>query len=509
MGRYLLGVDIGTYESKGTLTTVEGQVVAVRVRPHNLVIPKQGWAEHDAETVWWGDFCLIVRGLLQESGINPNDILAVGCSAIGPDVVPIDQNGRALRPAILYGIDTRATAEIDALEKQFGRENIFKQCGNYLSAQSAGPKILWLKKHEPEIYQRAYKIVTGATFLVGRLTGRYLIDYYTAAAGFTPLYATATGDWFEALCQSVIDLEKLPELAWSADIAGTVTTEAAAQTGLIAGTPVTVGTCDAAAEAVSVGVVSPGQLMLMYGSTAFLIAVIDRPLIDERLWAAPYLFPNTHCLTAGMSTTGSLTRWFRDNVAPDLVEVEKKTGDNAYAVLAEQAARVTPGSDGLLVLPYFSGERTPINDPRARGVIFGLTLSHTRTQIYRAILEGIGHGIKHHLDILQEISVSPESIVAVGGGTKNPLWLQIVSDICGQAQQIPAVTFGASYGDAFLAGLGIGVFSTYQDIGGWVKNSHEIQPNPVSTAKYQKYHELYLQLYHQTEKIMHTLGTLV
>jgi xylulokinase len=509
MGHYLLGVDIGTYESKGTLTTVNGQVIAVQVKPHTLAIPRQGWAEHDAETVWWADFCSIVQDLLQKSGVDAHDILAVGCSAIGPDVVPVDKNGRALRPAILYGIDTRATAEIDVLEKEFGRADIFKRCGNYLSAQSAGPKILWLKNHEPEIYHQADKFVTGATFLVGRLTGRYLIDYYTAAAGFTPLYDTSSGDWVEDLRQFIVDPKKLPELAWSTKIAGTVTTEAAAQTGLIAGTPVTVGTCDAAAEAVSVGVVSPGQLMLMYGSTAFLVAVIDHPLIDERLWAAPYLFPDTHCLTAGMATTGSLTRWFRDNVALDLVEVEKKAGVNAYGALAKQAARVTAGSEGLLVLPYFSGERTPINDPRARGVIFGLTLSHTRAQIYRAILEGIGHGIKHHLDILKEISVSPESIVAVGGGTKNSLWLQIVSDICGRAQQVPTVTFGASYGDAFLAGLGIGVFSTYQDIGGWVENIREIQPNPTNTEKYAKYHELYLQLYHQTEKIMHTLGTLV
>lgn len=507
--QYLLGVDIGTYESKGVIVTADGHIISSHARPHNLSIPRQGWAEHDSETVWWDDFCAIVKELLQESGVSAYDIIAVGCSAIGPDMLPVDNKGRGLRPAVLYGIDTRATAEIESLERAFGRADIFARCGNYLSAQSAGPKMLWLKNHEPEVYNRAHKLVTGTSFLVARLTGNYWVDHYTAAAGFTPLYDTRTAGWADDLCEPIVNPAKLPDIAWTTDIAGTVTGAAAAETGLAPGTPVIVGTCDAAAEAVSVGVVAPGQLMLMYGSTAFFVEVIDRSIIDERLWAAPYLFRDTYCLTAGMSTAGSLTRWFRDVLGPDLVGAEKNTGANAYETLARGAALVAPGADGLLVLPYFSGERTPINDPKARGVFFGLTLAHTREHLYRAVLEGIGHGIKHHLDILKQIAAAPERIIAVGGGTKNPLWLQIVSDICGQTQEVPAVTFGASYGDAFLAGLGAGTFASYRDISSWIQNGRQVSPQPANAGIYEKQHEIYLNLYTQNKEFMHRLTELI
>jgi xylulokinase len=196
------------------------------------------------------------------------------------------------------------------------------------------------------------------------------------------------------------------------EIAGTITPEAEAATGLAKGTPVIVGTIDAAAEAVSAGVTAPGQAMLMYGSTMFYIQVVDRPVRDRRLWSAPYLFPGTSAIMAGMATTGVLTRWFRDMLARELVEAEAKGGESAYSRLAALAAAVPPGAEGLVVLPYFSGERTPLNDPRARGVFFGLTLSHTREHLYRAVLEGVGHGIRHHFDV-RTISTPPARVRAV------------------------------------------------------------------------------------------------
>lgn len=501
---YLLGVDIGTYESKAVLTTPEGRVVCSLARPHDLSIPRQGWAEHDAEGVWWGDLCALVRGLLAESGIRSADVLAVGCSAIGPDMLPVDEECRALRPAVLYGIDTRSTAEIAELEQLLGRDTVFRRCGTSLSAQSVGPKILWLKHHEPENYRRAHRFVGGTTFLVARLTGRYVIDHYSCAS-FDPLYDPEARQWAEDLCQPIVEPERLPEILWTTEIAGTVTKAAAAETGLAEGTPVIAGTIDAAAEAVSVGVVGPGQMMLMYGTTLFMIEVLDRRITDQRLWAAPYLFPGTHAMMAGMATTGALTRWFRDNFARDLLSAERQGGQNAYAVLAEQAAGVPPGAEGLVVLPYFSGERTPINDPKARGVIFGLTLAHTRAHIYRAVLEAVGHGIRHHLDVLESVGAGPRTLLAVGGGTKNPLWLQIVSDICGRPQQVPAVTTGAAYGDAFLAGLGLGLFSSYQAIDDWVRDIRTVQPDPAATARYQPYYETYREIYRRNKDLMGSL----
>lgn len=511
--QYLLGVDIGTYESKGVITTLDGQIVSSQVQPHQMIIPQQGWAEHDAEEVWWGDFVNITRGLLEVTGISPIDIAGIGCSAIAPDILPVDADCRPLRPGgILYGVDTRAAAEIRELEATLGASEIFAKAGNSLSAQTTGPKILWLKRHEPEVYRRAHKFLTATSFLVARLTGNFVIDQLTGSFS-APLYDFRRRTYDDSLSRDIVELERLPELRWSTEIAGKVTPEAAKQTGLAPGTPVIVGTSDAAAEAVSVGVTTPGQMMLMYGSTIFFIEVLDQPLTDERLWATPYLFEGTSALLAGMSTSGALTRWLRDLLAADLVEaaaeVPSSDEQNPYTILTREAGAVPPGSEGLVVLPYFSGERTPINDPRARGVYFGLTLSHTRAHLFRAALEGIGHGVRHHLEVMGSIGAMPSEVIAVGGGTKSDLWLQVVSDICGVEQEVPAVVLGASYGDAFLAGLGVGVFDSPEDIQRWLKQARTVEPNGEVAALYDRYYDVYLRLYQQTEDLMHELYDLV
>jgi len=503
--QYLLGVDIGTYESKGVITSVQGEVIGVQVRPHDLSIPRQGWAEHDPEAVWWQGLVEIARRLLEATGVDPRHILSLGISAIAPDLLPVDRSFKPLLPgAILYGIDTRAAEEIDDLNRRLGEQQVFQRCGNSLSAQAVGPKLLWLKRHHPEVFSRADGFVTATTFLVGRLTGRCVIDHLTASA-WVPLYDFTAQCWSD-LGAGIVETSRLPEIRWCTDVAGTVTLEAAAETGLAAGTPVIVGTADAAAEAVSAGVVSPGQMMLMYGSTVFMYAVQAEPKTDPRLWAAPYVFPGTSSMAAGTATAGALIRWFRDQFAADLIDVEAASGANAYAQLAQAAQAVPPGSGGLLVLPYFSGERTPINDPRARGVVFGLTLAHTRDHVFRAILEGIAYGIRHNVDVMGEIGARPTAVMAVGGGTKNLPWLQIVSDVCNLPQIVPEITLGASYGDAFLAGLGAGVISSFHEINRWVRSAKTICPNPAHGDLYNRSFDLYLELYRTNKDLMHRLG---
>lgn len=504
---YLLGVDIGTYESKGVITDSAGNIVSQASLPHALDMPRPGWAEHDAEKVWWHDFCSLVSRLLSQSNLAPSRIAAVGCSGIGPDLLPIDVQGKPLRPAILYGIDTRAAAEIVELESRLGLDRIISVCGNSLSSQSVGPKILWLARHEPAVFKRTRHILTATGYLVYRLTGKTFIDRYTAAT-FAPLFNINTLDWDNAMCQDVVMPDVLPTPAWPGDVAGAVSSEAASVTGLQAGTPVVVGTTDAAAEALSVGVTAPGEMMIMYGTTLFLIHVVDRLVVDPRLWAGVYLSSGKWALAAGMATSGAITRWFRDELAPIEKQDESHGGPNAYAALAEGAARVPPGSQGLVVLPYFSGERTPINDPRARGVIAGLTLSHSRMHIYRAILEGVAFGIAHNLEVIREAGVGTKRAVAVGGGTKNTLWLQMVSDVTGVSQMVPAQTLGAAYGDAFLAGLGIGLFNELDDVKKWVQPSQIIEPNLVVQKNYQPYYQEYRRLYPALKAHLHALARL-
>lgn len=504
----LLGIDIGTYESKGILTTTEGEVVAQAAIPHKLLFPRAGWAEHDPEQTWWGDFCNLTKQLLQTPGVSPSDIKGVGVSAIGPDVLPIDEDFNPLRMGILYGVDTRAVKEIDELNAQFGEDVIFNATANALSSQATGPKILWIKKNEPEVYKKARWFVDATTFIVARLTSRVVIDHFSAGC-MVPMYDPWTQQWSDKYCKDYIDISQLPEILWSHELAGHVTEKASQQTGLLVGTPVSVGTIDAGAEALSVGVTKPGEMMMMYGSTIFMIQVTDNNQAREkRLWAGPYLFPDTWCLLAGMATSGSLTRWFRDNFARDLVTNEEAGGPAAYSELVKEARETPPGSEGVIVLPYFSGERTPVMDPRAKGLIFGLSLTHSRGHIFRSTLEGMGHGVKQHVDLFTSIGARPHTIKSVGGGTKNEVWLQAVTNISGVPQEVAPLTFGASYGDALLAGVAVGLVSSPEAIRVWQGAPRTITPNVELKSVYEPLSEIYSQLYDSTKEQMHKLHEL-
>ena len=485
-----LGVDIGTYESKGALVDPQGRVLASAARPHRMIVPQPGWAEHRAEEDWWGDFVAISQELIARSGVAPGDIKAVGASGIGPCVLPVDAQGAPLCNAILYGVDTRAAREIADLNAEIGEPTIFARCGNALTSQSTGPKILWLKRHRPQIYARTRKFLNSTSFLVHRLTGRFVVDHYTAANA-SPLYDAEALTWTTELAPDIVSLDQMPDLAWSAEIAGGVTARAAEQSGLAAGTPVIVGTIDAAAEAVSVGVLAQGRMMLMYGSTVFTVQVAAARARDARLWWAPWLFPGQHAALAGLATSGSLTHWFRDQLASEL----------DIAALAAEAAASPPGARGLVFLPYFSGERTPIHDPEAKGVWFGLNLTHTRADLYRALLEGVGFGARHVLETYAEAGLSPASIHAVGGGVRNKVWLQATSDITGREQATLKSNLGAAYGDAFLAALALGDVAA-NAIESWNPRDAVILPRAELAPLYDRRYAIFRELYARNRDLM-------
>ncbi|OCW59526.1 FGGY-family carbohydrate kinase [Hoeflea olei] len=491
---YTLGVDIGTFESKGVLVEDGGRIVAQAARAHEMIVPRAGWAEHRAEEDWWGDFVFITRKLISETGIDAAEIRAVATSAIGPCMLPVDGNGTPLINGVLYGVDTRAGKEIEELNAAIGPDTILDRCGNALTSQSVGPKILWFRRNHPDLWAKTAKILTSTSYLTYRLTGAYAIDHYTAA-NFSPLYDIAQQDW----CFDLADIcgpEMLPKLMWTTEIAGHVTAEAARETGLAEGTPVTCGTIDAAAEAVSVGVRGSGDMMMMYGSTIFIILLSDRRLSDPRLWHAPWLFEGEHAAMAGLATSGTLTHWFRDQFARELER------DEAFQVLAREAEASPPGAKGLICLPYFSGERTPIHDARAKGTFFGLDLTHSRGDMYRAVLEGIASATRHIADTYAEAGQKPARVLAVGGGTKNRLWLKATSDLSGLDQIVSAVTIGASYGDAFLAALAVGQADP-DNIATWnpAEETIKAEPHPAYARQY----PLFLKLYQQTREIMAAL----
>ena len=505
--RLLMGIDIGTSSSKGVLVDLAGEAVAHHAVPHGFEMPRPGWAEQDADAVWWHDFCLISRQLVQQAGIDARRIAGVACSAIAPTMLPLDEKNQPLRPAILYGIDTRAAQEIEELTERIGADLIFERSGQHLSAQSVGPKVLWYQRHQPQLFKKTRKILTAASYLVFRLTGRFVVDNYVAPY-FSPFFDVRRLAWDADWVESVCPLEWLAETDWSVAQAGTVTREAAEATGIPPGTPVAVGTADAAAEAVAAGAVENGDLMVMYGTTMFLIQTTAEYRPHRDLWASAHIRAGQAILAAGMSTSGALLAWFRDEFAYAERDEAAKRGMNVFALLAEKAAQAGPGSGGLIALPYFSGERTPINDARAKGLIFGLTLAHGRSHIYRSCLEGIAYGLRHNIETMGEADARPRRLTAIGGGAQDPLWLQICSDVTGLPQDVPRQTIGAAYGDAYLAGCAAGIFDDMQALRDWVRIERTIVPSQQATAVYARLYPMYRELYRDTRRHMHRLAEL-
>ncbi len=484
----LLGVDVGTASTKGVAVRSDGVVLTRSHRSHQTSSPRPGWFEHDAENVWWSDVKDVLADLLRDLGEAPSGLAVSG---IGPCLLPVDEAGRPLRPAILYGVDTRAEAEVQEMSEHLGPD-VVTATGAVLTSQAIGPKMLWVARHEPDVWSRTRRVHMASSYLVHRLTGEYVLDHHSASQ-CSPLYDQRSHAWHEDRWDAVAPAVERPRLAWADEVVGAVCAEAAAMTGLPAGLPVTAGTIDAWAEAESVLVREPGDVMVMYGSTMFLVTVTDDWLPSQKLWSTLGVRSGVSCLAAGMATSGTVTQWVADLAGAD------------FATLTAEASRVPAGSDGLLMLPYFAGERTPLFDPRARGVIAGLTLAHGRAQLYRAALEGVALGVRHNLEAMADAGAAPGRLVAVGGGTTGDLWTQIVSDVTGHEQQLPGETVGACYGDAMLAALATGA-ADLADTRRWNPARRTVEPDPVAGSRYQDLYPDYLDLYASTRDLVHRLG---
>ena len=491
MDPLLLGIDMGTASSKGVLVTPSGEVVATATRSHGTSTPRPGWVEVDAEVVWWDEVASISRELVGQT--DGRQVAGVCVSGVGPSLVLTDGDGKPLRPAILYGIDTRAGAEIEELTERLGAQEILERCGSELSSQAVGPKMLWVQRHERQVWEATARWWGSSSFVVGRLTGEHVMDHHTASQ-FDPIYDIAAQDWAADWAQLVAPGVPLPRLAWSGEVVGAVTAAAAEATGLPEGTPVCAGTVDAWAEAFSVGVRGPGDLMLMYGSTMFFVQVLSELGSARGLWTTCGVERGQHTLAAGLSTSGSLTGW-----------VAELTGGASFSDLVAEASAVAVGSNGLVVLPYFAGERTPIFDPRARGVVAGLTLQHGRGHLFRAVYEGIAFGIRHVLELFEESVEPPRRVVAVGGGTQGGLWTQIVSDVTGRSQQVPEQTIGASYGDALMAAIAVGLVPAETD---WTRIARVVEPDPGTAELYGELYSVYRDLYPATKEQVHRLAAI-
>jgi xylulokinase len=473
---HLLGIDVSTTATKALLVDEQGRLVAVASSEYDLSTPRPLWAEQDPE-LWWRAAQISIREVIHEAGVAPNSIGAVGLTGQMHGLVLLDENGEVLRPAILWN-DQRSAAECDEMRHRLGRERLVRITGNDAFPGFTAPKLLWVRNHEPEIFERVRQVLLPKDYVRYRLTGEYGTD--RAGAGGTLFLDLATRDWSKELLEAIeIAHAWLPPTHEGTEVTGRISGEAAELTGLVAGTPVVGGGGDQAAQAVGVGAVEPGVVALTLGTSGVVFASSKEPIVEPvgRLHAFPHALPDRwHVMGVMLSAAGSL-RWYRDVVAPEI----------GYDDLLDEASRVEPGCEGLTFLPYLSGERTPHADPWARGAFIGLTLKHGRAHLTRAVLEGVAFGLRDNLTLMEEVGLGAVSEIRVsGGGARNALWRQILADVLGVDLVTVQTTEGAAFGAALLAGVGAGVWpSVARACSESVELGGRTRPGPESKDVYE------------------------
>lgn len=484
--RYFLGLDISTTGSKALLVDENGIVVGVAVSPHTLQTPQPLWSEQDPRE-WWQAAVEAIHRVLAESGISGTEVVAVGLTGQMHGLVLLDAQGEVLRPAILWN-DQRTQAQCDEIHRRIGRERFIHITGNVALTGFTAPKILWVKQHEPEVYARAAHVLLPKDYVRYRLTGLQAMDKADGAG--TVLLDLRARDWSEEILTALeIPRAWMPPLYEGPEITGTVTAEAAALTGLAEGTPVMAGGGDQAAQAVGVGAVEPGVIALTVGTSGVVFATTPSALIEPegRLHAFCHAVPGLwHFMGVMLSAAGSL-QWYRDALAPQL----------GFEALLAEAAPIPAGSEGLLFLPYLTGERTPHPDPLARGAWIGLTVRHGRGHLTRALLEGVAFGLKDSFTLIQEAGLGEiRQVRASGGGTKGALWRQILASVLETELVTVNTTEGAAYGAALLAAVGAGRWPDVPTAcAAAVRITGSVQPDPAEIITYRRAYPLYRQLY--------------
>jgi xylulokinase len=494
---YLLGIDVGTTGSKAILSDADGTVKASATTEYPMFTPQPLWTEQNPAD-WWTATVTSIRRVLDEGGVEPGQVGGVGLTGQMHGLVLLDDQGNDLRPAILWN-DQRTGEQCDQIRERVGKERLIALTGNDALAGFTAPKVLWVREHEPKIFSRARHILLPKDYVRFRLTGAYATD--RAGAAGTLLLDVKTRDWSSEVLQALeIPVDWLPQTHEGPEITGHISVEAAQATGLLAGTPVVGGGGDQAAQAVGVGAVQPGIVALTLGTSGVVFASTSEPFVEPegRLHAFCHAVPGRwHLMGVMLSAAGSL-RWYRDTMAPDV----------DFDALLAPAAGVSPGSEGLLFLPYLTGERTPHPDPLARGAFVGLTVRHTLPHLTRAVLEGVAFGLRDSFELIKLAGLEQISQVRVsGGGAKSALWRQILADVLNVELVTVNTTEGAAYGAALLAGVGAGI---WPDVDAAcqvaVKQTGSTNPRSQTVAQYEHSYEYYRQLYPALKAILHGLS---
>lgn len=487
MREAFFGFDLGTSSSKAILVDTSGNIIATASTQHSVSRGPGGLVEMDMN-IWWQEFKTLYSALLTQ---HPVDIAGIGVSGMGPCLGVSTLAGEPLAPAALYGIDRRALQEIDQLTERYGQQHLLETYDSVLTSQAGGPKLAWFRKRYQQEFKKGVRFFMPHSWILWHLSGQYVLDKHSASQ-LTPLYNPESTNWDQQMLTDIGGSQLLaPTLGWSQQIFGQ-TRPCPDLPELKAGIPLIFGTIDAWAEQESVGAIAEGQLFLMYGTTLFLVANTSKRLRHPSMWGTTGTRQGSRNLAGGLATSGALTDWFRSI-----------SGVEDFEQLVKQAQEVAPGSQGLLALPYFAGERTPIQDPKARGILAGLTLDHGQGHIYRALLESTAFAVRHNIETMEEAGARIEGITCAGGGTKSKLWPQIISDVTGREQTVRRHSIGACLGDAFMVAQTLGRVKTLDD---WNPVDHQVQPRQLPI--YDQLYANFRELYEATAGIQHRLTDL-
>ena len=505
--KYLLGTDIGTSGTKTILTDLKGNVIAQDLQETDVLTPQPLWAEQWPD-VWLNAAKASIKNTVAKSGVKPEEIRAIAISGLyGGSGIPLDIDGNPVRPCMIW-MDRRAQQESDWALETIGEQRLLKITHNGADPYYGYTKMLWMKNHEPENWAKTKLFLPPNDYVIYKLTGEVVIDY-SSAGNIGGIFDMNTRTWSTELMEAMgIPAEMMPQrLVESTDVAGTLTKEAAAELGLWEGLPVVAGGIDCGAANIGLGVFEPGVYAAAIGTSMCAALISDKPVKGQGLIVWPYLYKAKELsyYFAGGATAGAIVKWFRNTLCELELQAEREGGPNAYDVLNEQAAKLPVGSEGLIVLPYFMGERSPIWDSDAKGTIVGLSLAHTKAHLYRAFLEAVAYSLRDAMNATGEDL--GKYILLAGGVTKSKLWRQIFADVTGYPVVCPKNDVEANMGDVMLAGIGTGLL-TYDEVKKWQVLDEPLLPDPDHHAKYDRCFAAYKAIYQHLKGDMKVLSNL-
>jgi len=490
--QYLLGIDIGTTSTIGILIGLPDKVLGMVSRTVTLSAPQNGWTEESPDQ-WWSNVGEICRQLLAESGIAASDIVGVGVTGMLPAVVLLDKENNLLRPSIQQS-DGRSGAEVQQMRAEMDSAVFLQRAGNGINQQLVGAKIRWLENNEPEVFNRIDTVFGSYDYINWKLTGEKNIEQnWALEAGFVDVSTHLIDD--ELVAFAHLPRHAVPPFIRSHEITGKITQAAADYTGLYPGTPVIGGAADMIASALGAGVTSPGDVLIKFGGAVDILTVTETVNPDPRLYLDYHLVPGYYMPNGCMSTGGSGLNWFVQNFALQYESAAYEKGMNLHQYLDAMAESRQAGSDGLLFLPYLLGEKTPLHDPDARGILFGLTLSHDIGHMWRAVLESYAYAIRHHIETLLDIGYPVRRYIVSDGGSASKLWMQIVADVLNEPLSRLEGHPGSCLGAAWTAAIAVGLSTDWKGASAWVNLKDIIEPDCAHLTTYQRGYQRFRQLY--------------